>query len=191
MKENGISITEIMVVLFIMASLMIASVPGLIKATRNSRAKMLIGAVEARIAQARFYAISNNCYAGLKFRVKDGMVTSGIYKDGNGNGILTADIQNGIDTTIGSTILHSADGLKMGIPDWVKKDPEGNPIAGNDPVRFGRGNIISFSPMGHYSMGSLYFTSEYICWVMRFNGHAGVIKTFRIKMENPVWERWQ
>jgi len=112
---------------------------------------------------ARQEAITLNTQIGLVLKEDpDGRLRWRTYRDGNGNGVLTRDIQRGVDRPLGpSRRLRIPEGgvrlgiLDPGIPDVSTGRRIANP---DDPVKFGSSSICSFSPLGASSPGSIYFT---------------------------------
>ena len=84
--------------------------------------------------------------------------------DGNDNGIRTAEVANGTDPSLsGPQSLRERPGaLRLGFPD-AGPYPRIPPRSGNierldDPVRFGRSDVVSFTAQGSSSSGTLYLT---------------------------------
>ena len=78
-----------------------------------------------------------------------------MYVDGNRNGVLTRDIQRGIDRLIAAVerLPDQFAGVEFGaIPGLPAVDPGGT-APGTDPIRLGSGNIASFSAHGYLILG--------------------------------------
>jgi hypothetical protein len=112
----------------------------------------------------RWRAVARNRAHGLFFqRLAEGWVWYEV-ADGNGNDLRTAEVENGTDPILsGPHDLGDQDRLlRFGFPprDAIPNIP---PRGGNirdleDPVKFGRSNIVSFTPLGAASSGTLYLT---------------------------------
>ena len=87
----------------------------------------------------------------------------------------------GTDRPLGSPIYLREGHAYLGLPEAVRTDPSGAPIPDEDPVRFGRGDILSFSPTGTSTPGSLYLrdVSGGEAWAFRVAGLDGRIRCYR------------
>ena len=81
-----------------------------------------------------------------------------VYVDGNGNGVRTRDIQRGEDQRIGS-VEHLSDhfaGVDFGVLPGLPPVDAGSAAPGTDPIKLGASSILTFTPLGTSSSGSLY-----------------------------------
>ncbi len=91
----------------------------------------------------------------------DGRNQYSTYSDGNGNGVLAVDIASGLDYRISGPLPldGGAPGVRVGILSGLR-GPDGEPLDPADPIRFGRSNMLSFSPFGTASPGTFYLAGE-------------------------------
>jgi prepilin-type N-terminal cleavage/methylation domain-containing protein len=160
---RGATLLELLVALALLGLAAGAAVPALsniLKKTALDAATTDVVLV-FRLAQNR--AIQGGRHYGVKWFSKDGDVVLTVYEDGNGNGVLSADIKAGLDRMVAGpywmrgkyphitfSFLRNFKGL----------DPSGAPIGNlNDPIRFGRSDICTFSPDGAASPGSVYLSN--------------------------------
>jgi len=110
-------------------------------------------------------AVRRRHYVGIVFqRNPEGNYVFELIQDGDGDGIRSGDLENGRDFRFSGpfTIFREYPGIRFGfLPDV--RIPGVPPGGGwldtrKDPIRFGRSDIISFSPRGRSSSGSLYLT---------------------------------
>jgi type II secretory pathway pseudopilin PulG len=87
-------------------------------------------------------------------------------RDSNGNGLRAAEIRGGIDERLGRSrrLEEVASGVFLGFPDGGPF-PEIPPKRGwiddlDDPIRIGNTQVLSFSPLGTSSSGTLYVTDR-------------------------------
>jgi prepilin-type N-terminal cleavage/methylation domain-containing protein len=162
--KKGYSLVELMAVLAVIGLTVGLSLPALTKYfTRRAALDGLVREVCAVMRSARQEAITRNRQVGLVFdEGSDGRLQWRTYGDGNGNGVLKADIRRGVDRPLGpGRSLRIPEGrvrlgiLNPGVPDVSTGRRIQNP---EDPVKFGLSNICSFSPLGASSPGSIYFT---------------------------------
>src|SRR5258706_3444284 len=116
------------------------------------------------LSAQRWKSVAGHRVRGLQFRRDASGWTWREVADGNGNGLRTADILRGIDP-----VLSPDDALGRQVQDVTLGFPPGGPYpeappgtqtlgVGDDPVRFGRSTLVSFSPVGSASSGTLYVT---------------------------------
>ena len=81
-----------------------------------------------------------------------------------GDGVRTADIRKGVDRLVaGPYWLGSRyPGISFSfVPGMNGLDPSGAPIGSlSDPIRFGRSDICTFSPVGNASPGTVYLSNR-------------------------------
>ena len=116
------------------------------------------------LTAARARAVFQGAEVGVKWVANAGDLVLTVYQDGNGNGVTTADIKKGVDRLVaGPYWLGSRyPGVNFSfVPGMDGGDPGGAPIGDlSDPVRFGRSNICSFSPVGNASPGTVYLSNR-------------------------------
>ncbi|MHB1047957.1 MAG: pilus assembly FimT family protein [Thermoanaerobaculia bacterium] len=157
---RGITLPEVLTTLAILslaAGLSAAAVHGLAGQTSLRAAAHEVASV---FTQARGRAIHRSVQCGVKWIGRDGDLTLQIHDDGDGDGVRSDDIESGVDPLVYGPVSVRKRWPKVTvgfIPGFVARDPSGNP-AGNlsDPVRFGRSDIASFSPIGDCSPGSVW-----------------------------------
>ena len=115
--------------------------------------------------RCRAYAILNSRATAAVFEhCDDGSWRCFIAVDGNGDGIRTRDIHRLIDPVVGEVLHLDGGGAGLGIlqGEFVP-DPSGRGrLRGDldDPVRAGRGNIITFTPRSTATPASIYLTDH-------------------------------
>ncbi len=125
----------------------------------------LLGAAlvfKGEFRKAHSMAIRSGVYTGIRFeRRLEGDVFA-VYADGNGNGIRSADIRRGTDHLVaGPFPLNAAiPGVRVGILPGIPVPPPGRGTLTGDPIRFGRSDILSFSPLGTATPGTFYLAGD-------------------------------
>jgi hypothetical protein len=159
-SSRGITLTELLTTL---ALLSVAA--GLSASAANALAGMTsLRAASQEIAsvftQARGRAIHRSIQCGVKWVGHDGDLTLAIHDDGDGDGVRTDDIESGVDPRVYGPLSVRSRWPKVTvgfIPGFTARDPKGNPAGDlSDPIRFGRSDIASFSPLGDCSPGSVW-----------------------------------
>lgn len=165
------------------------SVPLARSAVDRGRARHAAGFVAGRFHQTRIQAIYRTKIVGVVFELLNGRWVFFVCEDGNGNGLRRAELPGGPDRCLegpydvaamfpGTTIA-----LDPAIP-----DPNGA-TGSTDPVRFGRSDLVSFSPIGDCTPGSLYLRSaDGIQYAVRLNGVLGRSRVLRFDPGTGHWE---
>lgn len=124
-------------------------------------------------------AVRSNAYTGIRFeRLDDGRVFYSVYSDGNTNGVRSVDIASGQDRRIAGPypLSGGAPSVRVGInPGVPNLPPETGELSG-DPVRFGRSDILSFSPFGTATPGTFYLAGDSAQAAVRVNGGSARVR---------------
>ena len=118
------------------------------------------------LRSARSAAISQGRNLGLVFERSGAGWRYTLYADGDGDGIRTSDILSGTDVPLGSPVKLADrwSGVDFGFLPLprVRRIPPGTGWLPSlaDPVQFGSSDIVSFSPRGDASSGTLYLTDS-------------------------------
>ena len=142
----------------------------------------LLGAAQqfkARFRLAHSTAVRNGVYTAIRFeRRADGGVDYSVYADGNGNGVLSADIARGRDRLIEGPLPLSggAPGVWVGFNPGVPELPPEHGLLSGDPVRFGVSDILSFSPLGTATPGTFYLAGDSAQAAVRVTGGSARVR---------------
>ena len=94
----------------------------------------------------------------------DGGVEWSLYRDGDGDGVLSQDIESGVDPRVGPArqLAHLGRQVRFGFPPGPPPRDPGDPRRRldrlDDPIRFNRSDLASFDPLGGATPGSIYLT---------------------------------
>jgi type II secretory pathway pseudopilin PulG len=164
MNAKGFQLVELIVVLALLACLLTFGVPPLLQSAADLRLRMAAGELVGVLRTAKAYAIRHDANVAVKFRTgKDGSVTFTLYRDADGDGVLTKDINAGVDPAASPAIRLSQLGRRLGFgfpPGPPPSDPSSPQrlLSGTDPIRFNQSDLASFSSLGTSTPGSLYLT---------------------------------
>jgi hypothetical protein len=151
------------------------------------------GEVSAALFRARAEAIRRCRNVGLKFRKNGNRYEWTLYVDGNGNGIHTAEITNGLDKPLGLSLPWSRGDVLPAIMAGTRVPDPGSPgkvLAGvSDPIRFNSSDICSFSPVGESTPGSIYlWDGRDRMAVVRVFGRTAKIRTLYYRRGDKEWK---
>ena len=151
------SLVELILALGVAAAVASAAVPLLGGAADEFRASGAARYVTARLQQTRMRAITRNRDTALRITQDSRGFLVSVYEDGNGNGVLSRDIQDGIDTPFGPAerLTDQFPGVDFGALPAIP-GAEGGVPPGIDPIRLGAADGVTFTPIGTATPGSLY-----------------------------------
>ena len=167
----------------------------LIRASGPVRTRLAAGELSGVFALARSAAIRYKQNVGVKFFVEaDGTVSYGLFKDDDGDGVSSRDIEDGTDLplTPRRDLEHLGHRTGFGFPPGdAPRDPADRSRRLDrldDPIRFNNSDIASFSPLGGATPGSVYVTDgRDSLSVVRILGRTGRIRTLRYDSETESW----
>jgi prepilin-type N-terminal cleavage/methylation domain-containing protein len=159
MKHAGYSLVELLVALAIFMALCAVAAPSLKAYSVDAQ---LVGAARQFKQQflfARSLAVMSGKETAIRFEEHPDGIYFSVYEDSKFNGVLSAEIATGVDRRVrGPFLLTSgAPDVRVAInPGVPAVPPDSGTLSTTDPIRFGRSNMVSFSPLGTASPGSFY-----------------------------------
>jgi hypothetical protein len=145
-----------------------------------------------RLQSLRIEAVRRNRVVALRFDPDvPGRLAS--YVDGDGDGVLERDIDAGIDPPLG--IAFRLDDLFQTVTLRVaatvpSPDGSGTVLEGSDPVRIGRSNLVSLSPLGSATAGTIYLAGRagsQFC--VRIFGATGRVRVLWFDRTSGTWRQ--
>lgn len=129
------------------------------------RERTLIGAhyLSAHVQRARLEALKRSAVVAVRLQELDGRTSVQLFADGNGNGVLQRDIDRHVDPalTMAEWLDEHARGVSLQINQAIADVGGGGELApGDDPVRMGNSSLVSFSPLGSATSGTLYVAAR-------------------------------
>jgi len=118
---------------------------------------------KGEFVKARSIAARRGVQTALRFETGPEGDSISTYQDGNFNGVRAADIAIGTDKRIAGPVplTGNAPGVRVGINPGVPAiPPETGILDTSDPIKFGPGNMLSFSPIGTATPGTFYVAGE-------------------------------
>ncbi len=194
-KNAGATVVEAMVVLAVFGLIVGVAAPNLFELSSGYRLHLGAHELRAVLHRAKAYAIYHAAKVGVKFFVEDDRVFFAIYKDGDGDGVRTRDIESGVDPQVTPTrrFLYLGADVRFGFPPGKSPRDPGAPRRRLrrlwDPIRFNRSDLASFGPLGGSTPGSLYLTDGKRLQAVRVYGRTGKIKVIRYNFAKEVWEQ--
>jgi len=135
----------------------------------------------SRMALARAQAVSRSATIALRFLDGPTGVSIAVIQDGNRNGVRARDIDLQIDRPIDAPVMLSDlfPGVQIGLASQT---------SGTDPVLLGGSNILSFTPHGTATSGSVYIRGrDGTQWMVRVLGATGRTRVLRYVTASGEW----
>jgi type II secretory pathway pseudopilin PulG len=190
----GHTLVEMLVVLWVLTTLVAITVPALEEARRAAALQAVARRLSGLMVRCRAVAVMRGRATSLVF-VRTSAMTwrCFIAEDGDGDGVNRDDLRRGRDRVLGD-VLH-LDGRAAGLgilSGTVVPDPSGRGrLAGDpdDPVRAGRGDIITFTPARTATPSSVYLTDHHSRMrVLRVYGATGRVYSL---VWRKGWTEWR
>lgn len=186
--SGGYTLIEQLFVLAIIVVLIGTALPITADALDALRTQDAARYLAGRIIQDRMNAIARSTIVGLRFEAGDRDYTYRVYLDGNWNGIRATEIKSGIDRALGPA-EHIGDnfggvtfGLMPGLP-----DADGVKNTGSDGVRIGSARILTTSPDGTATAGTLYLRGKNAQYAVRVLGPTGRVRVMQYLKGERKW----
>ena len=185
-RTCGYSLIELLLVIALAGTLAGVAVPMTRGAVDEVRAAGAARHLAALVADTRLDAIRRSSSVGLRFE-QAGDYRFRAHLDGNGNGLRTADIISGMDRPLARAerLSDQFPGVALGLLDGIP-DLDGS-SASQDGVRIGTARILSVSPDGSCTGGTLYIRGARSQYALRILGATGRARLFRYDRGSRRW----
>ena len=184
------SLIEILFVLGTAATVSAVAVPETLATIDDNRAAAAARYVSTRLQRARMEAVTRSGSVALRFMRQSDHYDFATYVDTNHNGVLSKDIQSGVDR-----VSQPADrlgdhfpGVEFGaIPDLPAVDSTST-APGSDPIRLGSSDMVTFTSIGTATSGSLYIRGRREAqYVVRIYGETGKTRVLKFLPGSGQW----
>jgi hypothetical protein len=162
------------------------AIPDLLASRERARTTAAARYLVQQCYAARTRAIGRSTVVALRFEERQGEYHLQMFADENRNGVRSADIAAGLDRPLGP-----AESLSMNFPNVrIALAPELG--LGSDPVKAGAGNLLSFTPVGTATPGSIFVVGrDGTQFVVRVLGATARTRLQRFDRERRTWvDQW-
>ena len=179
--SRGYSLLELMMVIAIIAVISGAAVSFAHSMIDRSRTSAAASYMSSRIALARFEAVKRSAFVAIQFVDTSDGYRFRTYFDGNQNGVLSRDITRGIDRPITPELRldQQFPGIVFGIYPGVTAIEPGETLNASDPIQIGSSTLMSFSPNGSCTAGTLYIrgprANQFAVRVLGITGRSRIL----------------
>jgi hypothetical protein len=189
--ERGATVIDLVVSVALVLAVAAVALPRLGDAMEREQAVMGARHIAGLLHRARFEALRRGTGVALRFDLTGGGSSIELVEDGNGNGVLQRDIDRGIDLAIAAPdrLGDHMRGVELRINQDIPDIGSGGPLAaGSDPVRIGRSSLLSFSPTGTATAGTLYVAGERGPQLaVRVFGATGRVRVLEFESRSGLW----
>ncbi|MCG6921850.1 MAG: GspH/FimT family pseudopilin [Acidobacteria bacterium] len=187
MGSRGFSLTEMLVVTAVIVVMAAVGFPNFRAFTAEAH---LLGAArtfKGEFRRARSMAVRSGVYTAIRFERRLEGEMYAVYADGNSNGIRSSDILAGRDRLVAGPfpLTGGAPGVRVGIIPGTPTPPPGRGELTGDPIRFGRSDILSFSPLGTATPGTFYLAGDGVQAAVRVTGGSARVRLMTCR--GGVW----
>jgi type II secretory pathway pseudopilin PulG len=176
--ETGTGLIEILVAVGLAIVMAAVAIPKAQSMVHESRLRGAAFHLRGLMRQVRARAAAQACYMGVVFDEVAGDPVFSIHADGNANGIRRVDVNSGADPRLREPyrLSETFPGVRYG----------SRPLGAPDPfvrgLQIGRSHIVSFSPLGSSTTGTLYLSNDYgLVYAVVIFGATGRVRIARYR----------
>ena len=190
MANTGYSLIELLFVLSTVATVGAMAIPPFFAAIDEYRTAGAVRYISTRIQRTRMEAVNRSTNAAMQFVSAGTGYSFGIYIDGNGDGVRTPDIRNGIDRPLGAIerLPDNFAGVDFGVLPALPPVDSDSPPPGTDPIKLGSSALLSYSSTGTSSSGSVYIRGRKVQYVVRILGDTGRTRVLKFDPQSSQWK---
>ncbi len=187
-NERGLTLLELLFAIAIGVTLAGISIPIATASLDYIRAASAARYMAGRLMSLRMEAIRRSTAVALRFEPSGDDYAYAVFEDRNGNGVRTADILAGIDRRISDyeRVGHKFTGIRFALLPGTP-DADGAPSASEDGVRIGIARILTMTPEGSCTAGTLYLAGRRGQYAVRALGATGRTRVLEF---NPGARTW-
>jgi Tfp pilus assembly protein FimT len=189
--NRGAALIDIIVAVALSVVMAAIAVP-VIGGTLN-RERTIVGAqyLAGQLMRARLDSLKRGRSVAVRIEIVSGRTQFQLFTDGNGNGVLQRDIDRGIDLPLTNQewLDDQARDIALRVNQTIT-DVAGSATlnAGDDPLRIGNTSLLTFSPLGSATSGTLYVAAHRgPQMAIRVFGATGRVRVLMFDAQSRQW----
>lgn len=181
---------ELVFAMGLIATLSSIAIPQVTASLDDYQAQGAARYLSSRFQRTRMEAVTRTNEVALKFVESDGRYAYRPYADGDGDGVRTLDINQGVDRPLGpaESLTDRFPGIDFGVLTGLPAVDAGSAPPGADPIKLGSSNLLSFSANGTSSSGSLYIRGRTAQYVVRVYGVTAKTRLLKFMVNENTWK---
>jgi len=189
--ERGTALIDVLAALGLSAVLVAIAVP--VVGGTLDREHVIIGThyLAATVQRARLESLKRASTVAVRIEMLDGRTAVQLFTDGNGNGVLQRDIDRRIDPPLSSAEWLDSHGRDVSVRiNQPITDVAGSAVLnpGDDPLRIGNTALVSFSPLGSSTSGTVYVAARHgPQMAIRVYGATGRVRVLMFDAQARQW----
>jgi hypothetical protein len=186
--EDGLSLIELVFAGALGAVMIGVALPLTGDALDEARTSGAARYVAAQLVNCRMDAVNRSRSVALRFEASTPDYQIAAYVDGNGDGVRTTDIRVGVDRRLGMPRQVGDDfpGVRFGLASGLP-DADGVTGTSTDGVRIGVARILTMSPDGTATSGTLYLQGRRAQYAVRVLGATGRTRVLKYDTGRRAW----
>jgi hypothetical protein len=190
-SARGTSLLDLLGALTVIALASGVAFASMERSATHARETGAARAFTMRVRQTRLEAIRRSAHVGLHFAVTSSAPSFRAFVDGNGNGVRTRDIASGIDPPLGAVaaLQDGLGGVRFALAPDVPGagDDDDGGGSGGGAIRLGASGLLSFSPTGSGTSGTIYLRGPTRQFAVRIYGPTGRIRLMEFDWRTRTW----
>ena len=189
--HRGVALVDIVAALALSLAMTAMAVP--VVGGALDREHAIVGAqhLAGQLQRARIESLKRSAAVAVRLELVGDRAAARLYVDGNGNGVVQRDIDRGTDLPlagVGWLDAHARDvSLRINQP-VTDAGGSGSLEPGSDPLRIGRTALVTFSPLGSASSGTLYVAAHRgPQMAVRVYGASGRVRVLMFDARTRQW----
>jgi Tfp pilus assembly protein FimT len=163
---RGYSLIELLAVIAFMSVIGAMALPRLMEAAEAGRIRGAAYYVSSRFNLARMMAAQRNANVAFRFEPEEDAIRVRTFMDTNNNGVRSAEILSGVDVAV--LPIERLDrlfgGVRFGFVPGARLIDGTSVSPADDPIRFGAADMLTFSPSGTATSGTVYLRGRGDRW---------------------------
>jgi type II secretory pathway pseudopilin PulG len=186
--DSGLTLVELVFVVALTVVLAGVALPLTGDALDDARTGAAARYVAGQIVSNRMDAVNRSRAVALRFEASMADYRVARYIDGNGNGVYATEIARGIDRIDGAPKRIGDDfpNVRFALADGLP-DADGLRGTGTDGVRIGVAKILTMSPDGTATSGTLYLHGRRAQYAVRVLGATGRTRVLKYDAGRRAW----
>jgi type II secretory pathway pseudopilin PulG len=185
------TLIELLFAMGVAATVAAVAVPQLVASVDDIRTAAAARLIASTLQQTRMEAVMRGRATAVRFTRTAGGYEFAVFGDGNRNGVRTPDITAGHDPQLRAPrrLNEMFPGVDFGAAPGLPAVEASALPPGDDPIRLGSSDMVTFTPLGTATAGSLYVRGKHdVQYVVRIFGETGRTRLLKFTRWSRTWK---